>query len=80
MIWGQLLSPALVDLWAFLMHALQTGACLIQVGGLAEVSYPGRAASMAEVGPYLVITKRDSSLQTSCAEGREAAELAAEDG
>jgi hypothetical protein len=69
-----------VDLGAFLRHALRTGDCLIQVGGLAEVSYPGRAVSMAEVGSYLVLTKRDISLQTSCAEGREAAELAAEDG
>jgi RecB family endonuclease NucS len=32
---------------------------VIHLGGLAEVSYHGRAASTVEVGPYLVMIKQD---------------------
>lgn len=69
MIREQLLSPTPVDLRAFLMRALRTRDCLVQVGGVAEVSYHGRAASTAEVGSYLVMIKRDGSVQIHAPRG-----------
>lgn len=63
MIRGQLLDPAPADLVAFLNAHLKTGGGLIQIAGEAEVTYHGRAASTAEAGNYLLILKKDGSLQ-----------------
>jgi len=63
MIREQLLNPGAAELTAFLLKHTRAGQCLIQVAGEAEVSYQGRAASMAEAGHYLLIVKRDGSVQ-----------------
>jgi len=63
MIREQLLNPDAAELTAFLLKHTRAGQCLIQVAGEAEVSYQGRAASMAEAGNYLLIIKRDGSVQ-----------------
>ncbi|WP_043804500.1 endonuclease NucS [Deinococcus gobiensis] len=63
MIRDQLLSPAPADLAAFLNRYTRSRDCLVQVAGLAEVTYQGRAASTADVGTYLVLIKQDGSLQ-----------------
>lgn len=63
MIREQLVSPSPVELMAFLLRRTRTQDCLVQVGGLAEVTYHGRAASTADIGSYLVLLKRDGSVQ-----------------
>lgn len=63
MIRDQLLSPAPTELAAFLNRHTRSRDCLVQVAGLAEVTYQGRAASTADVGTYLVLIKQDGSLQ-----------------
>lgn len=65
----QLLSPSALDLTAFLLRHTRTRDCLVQVVGLAEVSYHGRAASTADVGAYLVLLKRDGSVQIHAPKG-----------
>jgi len=47
MIREQLLNPSAAELTAFLLKHTRAKQCLIQVAGEAEVSYQGRAASMA---------------------------------
>ncbi|MBB6097879.1 hypothetical protein HNR42_001302 [Deinobacterium chartae] len=42
---------------------LYSGECLVQIAGECEITYVGRAASMAEAGDYLVVVKCDGSLQ-----------------
>lgn len=69
MIREQLLSPSAADLVAFLLRHTRTRDCLVQVAGLAEVTYQGRAASTADVGSYLVPLKRDGSLQIHAPKG-----------
>ena len=63
MIREQLTLPAPAALAAFLNRHTRTRDCLVQVAGLAEVTYRGRAASTADVGTYLVLLKQDGSLQ-----------------
>lgn len=63
MIREQLTAPSPQDLAAFLNRHTRTRDCLIQVAGLAEVTYLGRAASTADLGTYLVLIKQDGSLQ-----------------
>lgn len=63
MIREQLTDPAPDALAVFLNRHTRSRDCLIQVAGLAEVSYRGRAASTAEVGTYLLMIKQDGSLQ-----------------
>lgn len=63
MIREQLTDPAPDALAAFLNRHARTRDCLIQVAGLSEVTYRGRAASTAEVGTYLLVIKQDGSLQ-----------------
>jgi RecB family endonuclease NucS len=63
MIREQLLDPSPEVLADFLTRHTRTLDCLIQVAGEAEVTYHGRAASTAEAGHYLLILKRDGSLQ-----------------
>jgi RecB family endonuclease NucS len=65
----QLLAPSAVDLAAFLTRHVRTRDCLVQVAGQAEVLYHGRAASTADVGAYLVMLKRDGSLQIHAPKG-----------
>jgi len=69
MIREQLLSPTAADLAAFLNRHARTRDCLVQVAGQAEVVYHGRAASTADVGAYLVMLKRDGSLQIHSPKG-----------
>jgi RecB family endonuclease NucS len=59
----QLLQPDPAALAAFITRHARTGDCLIQIAGEAEVTYAGRAASTAEAGTYLLLLKRDGSLQ-----------------
>jgi len=59
----QLLSPEAEPLAAFLTRHTRSSDCLVQVAGQAEVTYQGRAASTAEAGAYLLLIKRDGSLQ-----------------
>lgn len=63
MIRQQVLQPLPIELAAFLNRHTRSKDCLVQVAGLAEVTYQGRAASTAEVGTYLVLIKQDGSLQ-----------------
>ncbi|WP_407572729.1 hypothetical protein [Deinococcus altitudinis] len=63
MIREQLLNPAPAKLAEFLNRHTQARECLVQVAGQMEVTYQGRAASTAEAGAYLLIFKRDGSLQ-----------------
>lgn len=63
MIRSQLLTPDPGSLTTFLNTHTRTRDVLLQIAGLAEVTYHGRAASTAEVGAYLVMIKRDGSLQ-----------------
>ncbi|MBZ9752843.1 endonuclease NucS [Deinococcus sp. HMF7604] len=65
----QLLSPAPAELATFLTRHLRTRECLIQVAGLAEVVYHGRAASTADVGAYLLLIKPDGSVQVHAPKG-----------
>ncbi|BDP44306.1 endonuclease NucS (plasmid) [Deinococcus aetherius] len=69
MIREQLVAPSPTDLTAFLLRHTRTRDCLVQVAGLAEVTYQGRAASTADVGSYLVLLKRDGSLQIHAPKG-----------
>ncbi|MEJ2287589.1 MAG: endonuclease NucS [Deinococcales bacterium] len=63
MIRAQLPHPGPAELAAFLDEHLRAGDCLVQVVSECEVLYSGRAASVAEAGDYLVIVKRDGSVQ-----------------
>ena len=63
MIRAQLSHPGPEALVAFLDEHLRDGDCLLQVVSECEVLYSGRAASVAEAGDYLVIVKRDGSVQ-----------------
>ena len=63
MIREQLLKPDPSALAAFITRHARTGDCLVQIAGEAEVTYAGRAASTAEAGTYLLLLKRDGSLQ-----------------
>ncbi|MVN89410.1 DUF91 domain-containing protein [Deinococcus sp. HMF7620] len=65
----QLLSPEPAELATFLTRHLRTRECLIQVAGLAEVVYHGRAASTADVGAYLLLIKPDGSVQVHAPKG-----------
>lgn len=69
MIREQLTAPAPAALAAFLNRHARARDCLVQVAGLAEVQYHGRAASTADVGTYLVMLKRDGSLQIHSPKG-----------
>ncbi|GAA5533964.1 endonuclease NucS [Deinococcus aluminii] len=69
MIREQVLAPSPAELAAFLNRHARERACLIQVAGQAEVTYHGRAASTADVGAYLVMLKRDGSLQIHAPKG-----------
>ncbi|TDE85052.1 endonuclease NucS [Deinococcus sp. S9] len=69
MIREQLLSPSPLDLVAFLTRHFRERACLVQVAGQAEVTYHGRAASTADMGEYLLMLKRDGSLQIHAPKG-----------
>jgi len=60
---AQLNDPSPEDLADFLDEHLREGRCLVQVASECEVLYSGRAASVAEAGDYLVIVKRDGSVQ-----------------
>lgn len=63
MIREQLTAPSPQNLAAFLNRYTRTRDCLIQVAGLAEMTYLARAASTADLGTYLVLIKHDGSLQ-----------------
>ncbi|MEX2542273.1 MAG: endonuclease NucS [Trueperaceae bacterium] len=56
-------EPTSAELCEFLDQHLRSGDCLVQVVGECEVLYHGRAASVAEAGDYVVMAKRDGSLQ-----------------
>jgi RecB family endonuclease NucS len=56
-------APSPGELLDFLEKHLRSGDCLVQVVGECEVFYQGRAASVAEAGDYVVMVKRDGSLQ-----------------
>lgn len=56
-------DPTPAELDVFLAEHLRSGECLVQVAGECEVLYQGRAASVADAGDYLVMVKRDGSLQ-----------------
>ncbi|MEX2534284.1 MAG: endonuclease NucS [Trueperaceae bacterium] len=56
-------NPTAVELSDFLEEHLRSGDCLVQVVGECEVLYQGRAASVADAGDYVVMAKRDGSLQ-----------------
>jgi RecB family endonuclease NucS len=56
-------DPAPLELRDFLEEHLRSGECLVQVVGECEVFYQGRAASVADAGDYVVMVKRDGSLQ-----------------
>ncbi len=58
-----LTRPDAEALTAFLTTHCRSADCLVQVAAHAEVSYQGRAASLAEAGQYLLILKADGSLQ-----------------
>jgi endonuclease len=58
----QLVDPDPEALVAFLEEHL-LGPCLVQVAAECEVTYLGRAASMADAGDFLVVVKADGSLQ-----------------
>lgn len=60
---GQLLNPSAADLADFITRHARACECLIQIAGEAEITYQGRAASSAEAGNYLLLLKRDDSLQ-----------------
>ena len=63
MIQDHLSDPTPSTLVAFLDEHLRGGECLVQVVSRCEVLYTGRAASVAESGDYLIIVKRDGSVQ-----------------
>jgi len=65
----QRLSPTPEELAAFLQQHTRTRDCLVQVAGLAEVTYHGRATSTADVGSYLLLLKRDGSVQIHSPKG-----------
>ncbi|MBZ9715393.1 endonuclease NucS [Deinococcus multiflagellatus] len=69
MLRDQLLTPTPADLTVFLNRHLRTRDCLVQVAGLAEVVYHGRAASTADVGAYLLLIKPDGSVQVHAPKG-----------
>lgn len=58
-----LLHPQPTELERFLRAHLSGGECLVQIAGECEITYAGRATSMAEAGHYLVLVKCDGSLQ-----------------
>ncbi len=60
---AQRLNPAPAELVDFLDEYLRAGDCLVQVVSRCELLYSGRAASVAEAGDYLVMVKRDGSVQ-----------------
>lgn len=62
-------TPSPEALVAFLERHTRSGTCLVQVVGAAEVTYVGRAASLADAGDYLVLLKPDGSLQVHDARG-----------
>jgi endonuclease len=64
----QLVAPAPEELVEFLEAHLH-GPCLVQVAAECEVSYVGRAASMADAGDFVVMVKADGSLQVHDARG-----------
>lgn len=63
MIRDRVYDPTPGTLVAFLDEHLRGGECLVQVVSRCEVLYTGRAASVAEAGDYLIIVKRDGSVQ-----------------
>jgi len=63
MLRAHLHTPDPHELEAFLREHLHSRECLVQIAGEMEVTYVGRAASMAEAGNYLVLVKCDGSLQ-----------------
>ncbi|AIZ45186.1 nuclease [Deinococcus radiopugnans] len=69
MIRAHLPTPDAAALSAFLTTHTRAQETLIQIAGLAEITYHGRAASTAEVGAYLVMIKRDGSLQVHAPTG-----------
>lgn len=60
---ASLTNPTPSELQAFLAEHLRDSTCLLQVASECEVSYTGRAASMADAGDYLVMIKNDRCLQ-----------------
>jgi endonuclease len=63
MLRDQLTDPTPDELVAFLREHLRAGECLLQVVSECEVTYLGRAASVADAGDYVVMMKSDGSLQ-----------------
>ncbi|GGO29899.1 hypothetical protein [Deinococcus humi] len=63
MIRARLLTPDPGGLTTHLTTHTRTRDGLIQIAGLAEVTYQGRATSTAEIGASLVLLKRGGSLQ-----------------
>jgi endonuclease len=59
----QRLSPSPDELVAFLDEHLGGGEMLVQVFAECEVTYVGRAASVADAGDFVVMVKADGSLQ-----------------
>lgn len=62
MLVDHVIAPDAEALEAFLRRHLRSDA-LVQVAAECEVLYHGRAASTADAGDYLLIVKRDGSLQ-----------------
>jgi endonuclease len=56
-------GPDAEELADFLDEHLGGGRCLVQVVAECEVTYVGRAASVADAGDFLVMLKADGSLQ-----------------
>lgn len=61
-------APNLEELEEFLREHLHAGK-LVQVAAECEIVYVGRAASLTEAGDYVVMLKRDGSLQVHGARG-----------
>ncbi|MFC4637877.1 endonuclease NucS domain-containing protein [Deinococcus hohokamensis] len=62
MIREQLIDPPPAALAAFLNRHTRSGDCLVQIAGLAEVTYPGRAASTADVCMLLASRRSPAEL------------------
>ena len=63
MLAAQLTSPSATELKDFLASYLYSACHLVQIAGLCQVSYLGRALTTTDAGDGLVIVKQDGSLQ-----------------
>ena len=61
--------PTPEELELFLRTHLHDDPCLVQVAGECEITYSGRAVSMADAGDYLILVKQDGSLQVHACKG-----------